>query len=318
MRRVWPVPQLVYTPLAEHVEDRDVGLIYSRAAWDAVRDALHLPIRTEAEVRDATEFHWDELAGALQGDVIYSVGGGLAADAAKYVAAKKNLLHVCVPTAISVDAFFTWASGVRRNGCVAYLETKPPDLVVADLATIGRGPEALRASGICDVLSIATGCADWLYAHERGKNPPGMEYMPATADTAQSILRSAIDSAEAAGAGEPDGLMHLIDGLVLEVQLCNLIGHSRPEEGSEHYFAYCAENFLGPGHLHGELVGPGIVLMADRLGLNVAPLEKALHACHVPMDRLSQDIVNETFRRLPDYCRRFNLAFGIAHDIGPD
>jgi len=315
VRKIWPVPKLHYTALGDHAEPRDVILLYSRAAWEAVRPSLQLRIRSQAEVREATEEYWNTLNAALDGEVVYSVGGGLACDAAKYIAAKRGLPLVCVPTALSVDAFFTWASGIRRGGCVAYLETKPPDLTIIDFETIGRGPAELRASGICDVLSIATGCADWQYAHERGKNPPHMQYLPAAADTAQAILRGAIDAAESAGRGEAEGLARLVDALVLEVQLCNLIGHSRPEEGSEHYFAYCAENYLGAGHSHGELVGPGIILMAQRLGLDVASLEKALRACHVPLDRLSDSMVEETLRQLPRYCCEFNLSHGIAHDL---
>ncbi|MFQ5435295.1 MAG: hypothetical protein ACE5FD_10510 [Anaerolineae bacterium] len=41
----------------------------------------------------------------------------------------------------------------------------------------------------------------------------------------------------------------------MEVQLCNQIGHARPEEGSEHYFAYAVENVMGKGLPHGDLVG---------------------------------------------------------------
>ena len=49
----------------------------------------------------------------------------------------------------------------------------------------------------------------------------------------------------AAGTGR--GLKCLYDCLAMEVQLCNQIGHARPEEGSEHYFAYCAEAVHRPG-----------------------------------------------------------------------
>lgn len=315
MRRIWPVPEIVYAPLGDWDEPRDVMLLYSRAAWEAVEPQLRLNVRTRAEVREATEEHWNGLDSTLDGGVVYSVGGGLAVDAAKFIAAKRGLPLVCIPTAISVDAFFTWASGIRRGGCVAYLETKPPDQVVIDLDVIGNGPAELRASGICDVLSIATGCADWLYAHERDLNPPAMAYSSPVAEVAHSILAGAMAAAEPAGRGERDGLEQLVNALVLEVQLCNLIGHSRPEEGSEHYFAYCAENLVGAGHSHGELVGPGIMTIGRLQGLEVAPIERALKACHVPLDRVSDAVIRETLRELPDYCRKFGLPHGIAHDL---
>ena len=113
---------------------------------------------------------------------------------------------VSIPTAISVDAFFTWATGVRQDGCVKYLETKPPDCVVIDFDVLAEAPREIRAAGICDVLSIATGSADWEYAHQHELNPPGIDYSPTVTDMAQTILQHALDAAESAGRGEPQGL----------------------------------------------------------------------------------------------------------------
>lgn len=123
------------------------------------------------------------------------------------------------------------------------------------------------------------------------------------------------DCAEAAGRGDPDGLKTLYDGLSMEVQLCNQIGHSRPEEGSEHYFAYAAENRVGHGCPHGDLVGPGIMLMARLQGQDSGRLESALRACHVPPDRIPPDITAQTLQSLPSYCSKHALPFGIAHTI---
>ncbi|MBI3735058.1 iron-containing alcohol dehydrogenase [Candidatus Sumerlaeota bacterium] len=266
-------------------------------------------------MRDATEDYWKSLLVELKGEVIYAVGGGLAVDAAKYLAAAKRLPLVCIPTAISVDAFLTWASGVRQEGSVRYLVTKPPDQLIVDLKRIGSGPPPLRAAGICDVLSIATGLWDWNYAHERNANPPGMDYLPYAAHVAAAILEGSLDCAEAAGRGDPAGLKQLLDCLALEVQLCNQLGHSRPEEGSEHYFAYAVENLMGKGLPHGDLVGPGILLMAQLQGQETAPLRRALEACHIPLNRIPPEIVRETLRGLPDFCRRHNLPHGLAHDL---
>jgi glycerol-1-phosphate dehydrogenase [NAD(P)+] len=209
----------------------------------------------------------------------------------------------------------TWASGVRREGCVYYVETKPPDRLVIDFAVLAAAPASIRAAGISDLLSIATGSWDWRFAEERGKNPPGMAYVAYADQVAAGILQGALDCARAAGRGDPDGLKQLLDCLALEVQLCNQLGHSRPEEGSEHYFAYAVENELGKGLPHGALVGPGIVLMAERQGQDVAPLRRALEAWHVPLDRIPAAAVEATMRRLPQYVRHHRLPYGIAHEL---
>ncbi len=84
---------------------------------------------------------------------MYSVGGGLTADAAKYFAVKTGLPLVVIPTALSVDAFITAISGIRRDGCVYYVETKPPENLILNLDVIAAAPAVIRGAG------GDTGCA---------------------------------------------------------------------------------------------------------------------------------------------------------------
>jgi glycerol-1-phosphate dehydrogenase [NAD(P)+] len=164
-------------------------------------------------------------------------------------------------------------------------------------------------------MSIATGAWDWKFAHEQGKNPAGMEFIPWVYDNTQSILSGVLDCAEAAGRGDHDGLKTLYDCLAMEVQLCNQVGHSRPEEGSEHYFAYAVENEMGQGLPHGDLVGPAILLIARLQGQDTTNLEKALKACNVPLNNIPQDMIDRTLKILPAYSTKHNLSFGIAHTL---
>ncbi|MBL8165095.1 MAG: iron-containing alcohol dehydrogenase [Anaerolineae bacterium] len=309
----WPLPKIEYCRFADWEERRPAIIVTTNAAWDAVSSHLHLPIETLLEAQDAAEETWQQWD--TRGEVVYAVGGGLAADAAKYVAARHKLPLICLPTALTVDAFLTWASGVRRNGCVYYVETKPPDTLVIDFEILGRAPAYLRGAGVCDTLSIATGSWDWRFAHQRGKNPPQMAYLPYADQIAQGILQGTLDCAEAAGRGDREGLKQLLDCLALEVQLCNLLGHPRPEEGSEHYFAYSVENTMGKGLPHGDLVGPGIVLIAALQGQDVQPLKRALQAGGVPLNRIPETVIDETLRNLPAYAEQHGLPYGIAHTL---
>jgi glycerol-1-phosphate dehydrogenase [NAD(P)+] len=315
MTRVWNLPKVDLMPLNEINEKRQVALVYSGPAWQAVENRLHLPVVWKKEVFEASIENWDYLMEGFHGEVVYSVGGGLTADAAKFFAAKTGLPLVVIPTALSVDAFITAASGIRRNGCVYYVETKTPENLILDLDVVAAAPAAIRAAGVTDVMSIATGSWDWKFAHEQGRNPTGMEFIPWVYENAQSILHGVLDCAEAAGRGDRQGLKCLYDCLAMEVQLCNQIGHARPEEGSEHYFAYCAEQFTGAGWPHGDLVGPGILLMAERQGQDIRAYETALRACAVPLDRIPPDVVQHTLAQLPVYCRKQALPFGISHTL---
>ena len=313
------LPVASLSPFSEIDEKRPVLLVTSPPAWNAVRDRLPgLRVASRLEPVEATTAAWDSQLASVKdspGEVLYSVGGGLTADAAKYFAARLDLPLVVLPTALSVDAFLTAASGIRRGGCVEYIPTKVPENLVLDLDVIASAPAWIRAAGITDVLSIATGCWDWKFAHAGGRNPSGMEFIPWVYENAQSILQGVIDCAEAAGQGDRQGLKCLYDCLAMEVQLCNQIGHARPEEGSEHYFAYCAEQFTGPGWPHGDLVGPGILLMAERQGQDIRPYQAALRACNIPLDRIPPEAVRQTLAQLPDYCEKHGLAFGLAHTL---
>ena len=307
-------------PFSEVEEKHPVLLVTSMPAWHAVKDNLHgLNIVETIEVTEANTAHWDDRKSSIQdrkSEIVYAVGGGLVADAAKYLAVKLELPLVVLPTALSVDAFITAASGIRRDGCVYYIETKVPERLILDFDIIANAPVTIRAAGITDVMSIATGSWDWKFAHEQGKNPPGMEFIPWVYDNAQSILNGVLDCAEAAGHGDKDGLKTLYDCLAMEVQLCNQVGHARPEEGSEHYFAYAVENHIGHGLPHGDLVGPGIMIMSQLQGQATGRYEAALKACNIPLDRIPLEIVERTLAELPAYCQKHGLAFGLAHTLG--
>eukprot|EP00666_Eupelagonemidae_sp_cell4sb_P008539 gene8539-7115_t len=80
------------------------------------------------------------------------------------------------------------------------------------------------------------------------------------AQIAAAIFDAACGCAAAAGRGDHAGLRRLVEVLCLEVALCNQIGHSRPEEGSEHYLCYLMEALVPEERFtHAELVGPGLL-----------------------------------------------------------
>jgi len=321
--KIWNLPQIEFVPFDELEDTRPIVVICTAGAWKAVADDLsHLKIAHRVEIVEATVHHWLNLIATLrpaisglEAPIVYAVGGGLAVDAAKYIAHGLKLPLICLPTALSTDAFLTPVSAVRHAGCVAYLETQPPDRLIVDLDVWAVAPENLRAAGICEVLSIATSLWDWEFAAEKGQNPEGMELIPWVADAAQAILDGGLECAEAAGVGDDDGLKQLLNCLALAVQLCNQVGHTRPKEGSEHYFSYAVENMLGKNFPHGEMVGPAILLMAEFQEQESDELETALQVCHIPLENIPEDVVGAALQGLPSYVRKHDLPFGIAHEL---
>ena len=173
MKKIHTLPEIHFIPFSEINEQRPILLISSTPAWNAVKDKLHLTIDEQPVPMQATKPHWDALITPQPSlsEVVYAVGGGLVADAGKYMAFRLGLPLVVLPTALSVDAFFTASAGIREQGMVKYIEASSPDQVVIDFDIITAAPPQIRAAGITDVLSILTGSWDWQFAHKKGINP---------------------------------------------------------------------------------------------------------------------------------------------------
>lgn len=322
MTYIWPVPGIEFSAIDEREEARPVLLVTTPRAFSAVGSDLQgMNILHKIDVQSATVPYWMELAAgvlakktAWENAVIYAVGGSMVVDTAKYIAHHAQLPLVSIPTALSADNFFSWAAAARHGGCVEYLETRPPDRVVIDFDLIAAAPKHLRAAGIADVLSIATSLWDWEYAEEMEENPEGMDLIPWAADAAQAVLQGGLECAEAAGAGDPAGIKQLLDCLVTEVQLCNLLGHSRPAEGSEHYFAYAVENHIDAPLPHSALLAPGILLSAKRQEQDLDELQYALKACSIDTSLIPEAAIQKTLKTFPQYVEQHDLPFGIAHE----
>ena len=326
--KIGRLPSLVKCAFTDINEKRDAVVLTTGPAWGVVNGIAVHP-KQLIYVDGNTGAYMTALAEACEGEVVYGIGGGLAIDAAKYVASENGLPLVALPTILSTDAFLTDATGVRENGCVRYLASKAPDTVIVDLELLCNAPAPMRASGAADVLSIATAMWDWQEAEKMGENPPGQQITPQIVDIGATLLQTLLDNAREIGHGTPTGLKLLLDLLCMEVQLCYQCGHSRVEEGSEHYFVYAIENRLTPvkqpsvakthGNdgtvLHGELVGLGILLMA---ALQSQPswtqYRHALECLQINYrpPGISTDAIAETLIGLADYVTEHQLPCTVA------
>jgi len=318
MEKIWNIPEIQLIPLTEVHEPWPVLLVTNQADWEAVRGKLRLPVVSKIEPLAANLEHWEtlmELLGSLHAEVVYAVGNSLAMDTAKYLAVEYRLPLVCIPTALETDAFLTHTVNIQRDGCVRALMAAPAQRTVVDFKTISKAPAVRRAGGLSNVLALATAARDWKLAEERGKNPPGKGFIKHLYDQSRVILKSATECAPAAGRGDPDGLKQLLDCLCLEVQLRNQAGHDRLARGSEHYFAYTAQNLPGIGLEWREMVGQGILLAAEWQGQDRQHLEEALLAGGIRLNHLRAAEIERIKKSLPGYCRRHKLDYGIAYEI---
>jgi glycerol-1-phosphate dehydrogenase [NAD(P)+] len=319
MTTIWPLPRIEIRELSTIKETRPTALLTSGPAWNAVSTLFELPLVVQAEPHKADHEFLKALAEGLppQAEVVYGVGGGLASDAAKYVGWARNLPTVVIPTALSVDGFFTALVAAREAGTVHYITTGPAGEIIVDWEVIRNAPANIRGTGICELLSIVTGLLDWRFAAERNKTTPETRFVPWAAGLAAGIAQQAFKIAEGVGAGRVDALQNLLDLMCMEVQLTNQLGHNRPQEGSEQYFAYAIEpkTASGRGVPYADLVGPGILIAAALHGQDIAPIRDTIVSAGIRLGQLRPDDIVDTIKLLPQYVVEHNLPYSVLNEL---
>jgi glycerol-1-phosphate dehydrogenase [NAD(P)+] len=229
--------------------------------WSSIADRVPTPI-TIIEARDMEISKLDrdvERTADDRAEVVVGFGGGTALDTAKYLAWKRGLPLVQIPTITSVDAGFTDAIGVRSEGRVRYVGAIIPEEVVLDIDLIRSAPARLNRAGIGDVLSCHTGLHDWRAAVGAGE---GVAWNDAAADLGLTLLAELDSMVADIRDCTPDGIRWLADCYRRIGAACAALGHSRFEEGSEHFWAYAYEHATGVHHVHGELISFAVVALA--------------------------------------------------------
>jgi glycerol-1-phosphate dehydrogenase [NAD(P)+] len=283
--------------------------------WATVAARFAAPPRAivvpESMEQAAIEAVIDALPGAA---AVFGIGGGSACDAAKLYAIRRSARLVLVPTVLSVDAPFTKAVGVRVGGRVRYVGEVFPERLLVDFDLVRASPPRLNRAGVGDVLSITTALWDWrLAAESRGEH-----FDKKIAAAAQALLDRLIAWADAIREGSDEALRLIADLYVGEVALCERMGNSRPEEGSEHYFAYCLESLTGGHYLHGELIALAVLVTTLAQDQPVTPLLWFLRAAGVEYRAervgVTADQIEATLRRLPAYvAEEKQLLYGVYH-----
>ncbi len=248
-------------------------------------------------------------------DSIVGLGGGTAMDAAKYLAWRRDLPLVLLPSIVSVDACVTNTIAVRTGGGVEYRGFVAADAIVVDSDLIRRAPARLNRAGVGDLLSIHTALWDWQAGDRAGRST----YRPEIAARSAAVLDRIDDMADEIGDVSPRAVEAIVRAYAEINALCLDAGHSQPEEGSEHYLGYRLEAQTGRAFVHGELIALGTVTMAvaqghdperpvrilercrvawrpDELGLEPAVLERALAGLRafVGEQRLPYSVIDDT------------------------
>ena len=293
--------------------------VVNEPPWDSLRPGLPEPL----DVVRAWEMDIDHLESLVRlpdgAETVVGIGGGTALDTAKFLAWRSGARLVQVPTIASVDAGFTDAVGVRVGRRVTYVGSVVPEVVVVDLDTMAAAPARLNRGGIGDVLSCHTGLADWRIAVGLGEGVPWRDDLAALGRT---LLVELGDAADDVGAVSRDGLRFLVSAYRRIGAACAQAGHSRFEEGSEHFLAYAYEFRTGAHLVHGELISMSVVAMATLQGNDPEWARDVVTRAGVranPLDLgMSHDDVVAALTGLREFSRREGLDVSVADTVEID
>jgi glycerol dehydrogenase-like iron-containing ADH family enzyme len=308
--------------LIEGLTSDDAGecIIYTqKVPWELYGGRFTLsPVKTVMIEEISLESLNVLLNNSLDFDTAIAFGGGLAIDTAKYVAWKTGKRFIAIPTAISADVSVCRAVAVREDFKVRYIGDKMPDQLIIDFDIIQSAPPHINRGGVCDILSCYTALKDWEISHA----DTGEEIDLQIVEKTRSLLFRLFEYQKEIRNVTEDGIKFLIEGYIEEVRLCEEYGSPRPEEGSEHFFAYNLEYLMRRPFLHGNIVSLGVVLMTilqERDPREIVDFLEGAGVLWRPKDiELSDRDIVSTVDTLYDYCADEKFYYTVVNHKRPD
>lgn len=240
-------------------------------------------------------------------DYIVSAGGGRIIDMGKYLAFRRGIPFISVPTAPSHDGITSdRVSFGEKNGHKHSLKAVSPIAIIADMGIISRSPAQLISSGCADVISNCTAVFDWKLARDKA----GDHYSDYAASLALLSADYVIKSAKSIQKREEEGMRTLVEALISSGISMSLAGSSSPASGAEHMFSH-ALDLLGSSGLHGHQCGLGSIITAYLQGQNWRRIRKALITVGSPTTAkgigIEEDMIIKALLEAPNIRKRYTI-----------
>jgi glycerol dehydrogenase-like iron-containing ADH family enzyme len=309
------VPTLYYgDDLVENLRlpEEDYALITMQEPWELFKDRHQ---QTPACVFFVDELDWYKLE-ALERqlpevDAVLALGGGTVTDAAKYLAWKRHLPVDVFPSITSVDAAVTKSVAARSGGHVTYIGYIVPRNVYIDYPLIQGAPKRLNISGVGDIICSYTALWDWRLAYEHKAEA----YDPDAVKAMEVWLERILAEADEIRTMSKNGIQLIMQAFEDISLICRRFGSSRPQEASDHTFAYNAEFQTGKHFLHGELVALGTYVMACLQGNDTAYLTDVYEKTGLLWQPKDVGITREEFTKTMSTLNWYQKSFGRRYSI---
>lgn len=265
------VPHIIHERF--DIEDKEISIICDNNTYLAagqileglLNDSLVIILPPEGLHADnhAVKLAEDSLSEGIK--LILAVGSGTVHDISRYIANKRGISFVSIPTAASVDGFVSTVAAMTWDGFKRTFPAIAPILVIADTNIFSKAPYRLTASGISDLLGKYTALADWEISHvvtgELFCNKIYQMEVQAIDEVIQCLRDLRQELAENKRLEAYEKLMYalLLSGIAMQ-----MMGNSRPASGSEHHVSHLWEMEVINDHIdayHGEKVSVGLAIV---------------------------------------------------------
>jgi glycerol-1-phosphate dehydrogenase [NAD(P)+] len=203
-------------------------------------------------------------AALTEADAVVSVGSGTISDISKVASNRSgNIPYVMVQTAASVDGYTDNVSVILRAGAKRTIDSRWPDVVLADTTVIATAPRELNTSGFGELLSLFTAPADWWLASQIGTDH-------SFHTTPRDLLLTFAGNPGVWGAGIGDGNTAAVEQLTRVLAIrgigTGIAGSTACLSGMEHLISHMLDMYAVAHHheigLHGTQVGVASVVGA--------------------------------------------------------
>jgi glycerol-1-phosphate dehydrogenase [NAD(P)+] len=168
-----------------------------------------------------------------------------------------------VQTAASVDGYTDNVSVVLRAGAKRTIDSRWPEVVLADTEVISSAPAELNTSGFGELLSLFTAPADWWLAYQLGTDKTFHS-------TPRDLLLTFAGNPGEWGAGISDGNQAAVEQLTKVLAIrgigTGIAGTTACLSGMEHLVSHMLDMYAAGHHfevgLHGKQVGVASVVAA--------------------------------------------------------
>jgi glycerol-1-phosphate dehydrogenase [NAD(P)+] len=228
--------------------------------------------------------------------LLISVGSGTLTDIAKVTAQRTGGHHIAVQTACSINGFIADRSVLIVAGAKRTVQSRWPDVLVADTDILTTAPPRLNLAGVGDLSTVPNAVAEWQLAARLGHGP---QYDPAVVEGVLAAMPALPRLAQAARDAEPEGVADLARLLAASGLSMGIVGSTAPASGTEHAVSHLMEMVLrGRAASHGMQV-----TVATRLALRVWQLvDRTIRSTparvQIPDETTCRDAVARAFAEL--------------------